>query len=272
MAVDYLSKHLSTEGDLKGWDQYQDGSTIGVLSTAQGLLCHVYAGNNGNVVGEAALTLERLQNPDGGWQVRRALIGEQSEISITESTCYCLWALQAAGRADLSGPTQRAVEWLERTQGAAGGWRSSPRVAETQVGPTAAAVTVLARYRRARAAARGADWLRGLQCPDGGWGPTTPPSPLGRDFTSPAYTAHVIIALLASGVSASDPVIERGCKYLEETFDGSRAEPWRSTSFNTLVDPNTSARLEFRHFATPWAIVALAMAGRGLRTQWCSAE
>jgi hypothetical protein len=264
MAVDYLSKHLSTEADLKGWDQYQDGSTIGVLSTAQGLLCHVYAGYNGPLVDEAAATLEKLQNPDGGWQVRRALIGEQSEISITESTCYCLWALHAAGRSDLSDPTRNAIKWLEGVQGAGGGWRSSPRVAETQVGPSAAAVTVLSRYARASAVERGANWLRSVQCPDGGWGPTAPTSPLGRDFTSPAYTAHVIIALLASGASSADPVIERGCKYLEETFDSRRDEPWRPTSFNTLVDPNTSSRLDFRHFATPWAVVALAMAGRGI--------
>jgi hypothetical protein len=264
MAVDYLTKHLSTEGTLKGWDQYQDGSTIGVLSTAQGLLCHVHAGHRGNLVTEAAETLERLQNPDGGWQVRRALIGEQSEISITESTCYCLWALHAAGRSELGPSARKAIEWLETTQGADGGWRSSPRVPQTQVGASAAAVTQLSRYSRTGAVTRGADWLRSAQCPDGGWGPTMPSGTVQQGFTSPAYTAHVIIALLASGATPADDAVRGGCSYLEEAFDTQREEPWRPTSFNTMVDPNTSARLEFRHFATPWAIAALAMAGRGI--------
>src|SRR2546423_12477479 len=94
--IELLDHNISIEDDDRGWSQYLDGSAVGALSTAQGLLAHVHAGDRGSVIEDAARTLEAIQNPDGGWQVRRALVGGPSEKSITESTCYCLWALSEA--------------------------------------------------------------------------------------------------------------------------------------------------------------------------------
>ncbi|MGW1996399.1 hypothetical protein [Embleya sp. NPDC001921] len=48
MSVAYLDSHLSIENGQWGWNQYQDGRSIGVLSTAEALLAHIYAGAKGN--------------------------------------------------------------------------------------------------------------------------------------------------------------------------------------------------------------------------------
>jgi Squalene-hopene cyclase C-terminal domain len=131
---------------------------------------------------------------------------------------------------------------------------------EPQVSATAAAVQMLVRCDRSGSVERGATWLRAAQRRDGGWGPT-----MASRFSSPAYTAHAVLALLASGMTATEAPVRRGCcEYLRTTFHPERAEPWDSVSVNTVVDDRTASRLEFRHFATPWALAALSAAGHDL--------
>lgn len=268
-SIDYLDAHVCTEGSLKGWNQYQDGSRIGVISTAQALLSHVYAGSRDDVVEESTKTLEALQNPDGGWQVRRALVGATSEVSITESTAFCLSALHAAGRTESNEAVQRGLRWLQETQRLDGGWNSSSSGQAPHVVATALATRVLMAFKRTDVARRGADWLRTSQNVDGGWGPVAlPQGAQGTDSaesnSSPAYTAHAVIALRASGFDASERLIGKACSFLDAAFDSEREEPWASTSFTTLVDPESYARLDFRHFATPWVLAALSTVGRDL--------
>lgn len=264
MGMALLASHVSEEDELRGWSQYLDGRTVGALSTAQGLLAHVHAGKHGSVLDEMAATLEAIQNPDGGWQVRRALVGRPSERSITESTCYCLWALSAAGRTATNATIQKGVTWLELNQVRDnGGWQSAVGSSQPNVVATAAAVRVLARFGRHDAAERGVKWLRSAQLADGSWAATSGTN--GSDVSgSPAYAAHAILALRANGVASEDAVVRRGCQYLRRTFDPSADEPWRSTSVNAVVDDKTSARMEFRLFATPWVLTALCAAARNI--------
>jgi hypothetical protein len=258
-SLTFLAQHLAIENGCRGWAQYFDSQTIGLLSTAQGLLAYVHAGQRDDVVDDAAATIERMQNPDGGWQVRRALVGHESPVSITESTCYCLWALLEAGRR-LEQPVVRyGLAWLEQAQQPDGGWPPAMDQGEAQVSTTAAAIRILARCDRPVAVERGAAWLRAAQRRDGGWGPKAP-----SGYSSPAYTAHAVLALLASGTTPTQAPVQRGCEYLRTTFHPERDEPWRSISANTVVDDRTASRLEFRHFATPWALAALSAAGRDL--------
>jgi hypothetical protein len=263
LALDLLTECVSLEDGLRGWSQYLDGQTVGSLSTAQGLLAHVHAGRRGPIVEEAAATLEAIQNPDGGWQVRRALVGRPSELSITESTCYSVWALSEVGRTASSPVLQRGLDWLERSQRPNGGWQASARSGETQVSATSAAVRTLARFDRREAVTRGTEWLLQAQCPDGGWGTLTCRGGQSTGSTA-AHTAHAVIALLAAGVPRDDAAVRSGCQYLERTFDPSRDEPWPSAQDNVLVDDATSSRMFFRHFATPWALAALSLAGYDL--------
>jgi hypothetical protein len=264
----YLDNHLSVENEHWGWNLYMDGSSIGLLSTAEGLLSHAHAGVTGEFVTKPAETLESMQNPDGGWQVRRSLVGAHSELSITESTCAALWALHAAGRTAAAPSVRKGISWLEQTQRGDGGWPSSGRAPggqepESLVFPTTCAVRALARFGRTDVVTKGVAWLRSAQHADGGWGAVAHGAD-GRHTSSPSYAAYAIVAMLGAGLPINDGAIERGCEYLRNTFDPDREEPWTSTSHSALIDPATAARLDFRHFGTPWALAALCQAGYDL--------
>jgi len=265
-ALNYLETNMSCEGDLLGWDLYQRGTDIGTLSTALGLMAHIHAGQRGRLVERPVETLRTLQNEDGGWQVRGSLIGASSTVSVTESTAFCLTALRAVG--DGTGPhAQRAVAWLERHQRPDGGWPSGGSSvgadeAASRIYPTAQAVRALAGLGGREAVAHGVAWLRGRQGSNGGWRMTPDET---EDATEAAYTGHVVITLLACDVPADDPAVRRGCARLLEIFDLEADEPWPSSITPvTRVDGATPAALDFRHFGTPWALSALALAGHGL--------
>ncbi|MBX6765767.1 MAG: hypothetical protein IRY90_01175 [Actinomadura rubrobrunea] len=266
-SVLYLERHRSIENGKWGWNLYMDGHSLGILSTAEGVLAHVHAGVTGDQLSKPVESLDALQNPDGGWQVRRSLVGAHSDQSITESTCAVLWALHAVGRSASDPVVSAGLAWLESLQ-QDGGWPSAAGGAdgerpEPQVFPTTCAVRVLARYGRADAA-KGVAWLRAAQNEDGGWGAL--PALAGRpQASSAAYTAYTVVALLTAGLTASDPAVRKAVDYLRSCFDPSKDEPWEATAHTSLINPATSARLDFRHFATPWALAALCMAGADLR-------
>jgi hypothetical protein len=89
-SVHHIEENYTCQDDLSGWSQHWEERSVGILSTAQGLLALVHAGARGRFIQAAAATLERTQNEDGGWAIRHSLIGEPNSVSITESTCYRL--------------------------------------------------------------------------------------------------------------------------------------------------------------------------------------
>ncbi|HEX6341453.1 MAG TPA: prenyltransferase/squalene oxidase repeat-containing protein, partial [Umezawaea sp.] len=209
-SIAHLDDHLSVEGDLWGWNQYQVSSDLGTLSTGEALMAHVHAGVRGEYVDRPAETLEAHQNPDGGWQVRRSLVVAPSALSITESTCSCLLALAATGRSSGNEAARRGLQWLEEQQKPDSGWSSSAQDPDAAVFPTTTAVRALAAFGRTGPAARGVAWLRAAQCPDGGWGTHARAVERGQS-SAPAYTAYAVVALLAAGVPPTDQAITRGC-------------------------------------------------------------
>jgi prenyltransferase beta subunit len=262
-SVEYLEERFTVEDARAGWSQYLSNDAVGVLSTAQGLLALAHANVRSRYIEPTACCLEEAQNRDGGWQVMHSFLGEPNDISITESTCYCLWALIEAGRSVDSPVIAGGAAWLITTQRRSGGWGVSERSEEAQVIATAFAVRMLAKLGYRQAVAKGVDWLRSTQCADGGWGfQRTKRSEV--DLSSSAPTAHAVITLLSAGVPTTDQAIIHGCAYLRRRFNSEDAEPWPATLFDTLVDPGTSSRLIFRHYTTPWALVALSLAGADL--------
>ncbi|MBO2456455.1 prenyltransferase/squalene oxidase repeat-containing protein [Actinomadura violacea] len=261
----YLENHRSIEDGRWGWNLYMDGHSLGLLSTAEGILAHLHAGVTGDELSRPVASLVDMQNPDGGWQVRKSLVGAQSDQSVTESTCAVLWALHGVGRSSSDPVIADGLAWLESLQHD-GGWPSAAPLdgaaPELRVFPTTCAVRTLARYGRGDAA-KGVAWLRAAQNDDGGWG--SRPAVAGQTQASSAtHTAYTVIALLTAGVAATDPAVGRAVAYLRASFDPAKDEPWESSQDHSLINPATSARLEFRHFATPWVLAALAMAGTGL--------
>lgn len=254
-SIEYLAGHQSMEDGLPGWSLYLDGNSVGLLSTAEAVQAHVYAGIRGPLVEQAATTLERLQNADGGWRIGRSLVGGASDRSVVESTAECLLALAGAGRGE-SESVHRGLAWLENAAVKGGGWASVGGATEGLVYPTTMAVRALSRLGRGQAANTGVAWLRRAQRKDGGWGEER-----GEGSSEPAYTAYAVTALLDAGIDSSDSAVTRGCDHLRRTFEGKQAEPWPGATSIAVIDPQNNARLEYRHFATPWAIVALCRAG-----------
>lgn len=265
-STNLLLRSLAKDQGHQGWQQYFRKDSVGVLSTANGILACVYAGGPEawRLVDAPLASLRDFQAPEGGWRIRRSLVGAQSDKLITESTCHCLLAfLEAGHRSPEDDTVKRGLDWLVAQQHEDGGWSSTKQGHHSQVYPTALAVRILGLYRQKDAARKGIDWLLRTQCDDGGWG-ATGNAGNGPVSSSPAYAAAAISALIAADVDVGDSAIKRACDYLRRTFDPHRPEPWEATSFNTLVDREQHANLEFRHFATPYALAALCDAGYDL--------
>lgn len=267
-AVTFVERRRTAESGHWGWEQYlQRRGSIGTMSTAHGVLISLHGTRNrtGEQVERGLDTLRGMQNDDGGWQVKWSLVGGTADVSITESTCACLWAFHEARRdPGVEEAVERGLSWLERRQREDGGWASAGLdEGRPLVFPTAWAVRMLACHDRTDAVRQGVQWLRAAQCPDGGWGATSAVDDETLS-SSPAYTAAALLALRRAGVPPTDRTVMSGCEYLLRTFRPDRPEPWEPTSFTTPVDPQRPVHMDFRHFATPWALAALCECGYDL--------
>jgi prenyltransferase beta subunit len=257
--VQLLRDRMAASDGLIGWTQFLVGDSVGVLSTAQGILTFRAAEVVDADIRRNVETLLRLQNDDGGWPVRRALIGH-SERSITESTTYCLWALRSSGAAPQDPAILRGIEWLERAQLKDGGWGSTLNPSRARIYPTAFATEYLAAATgTSTSVKRAINWLRDAQNSDGGWGPLKEAAATGARNSKPLHTARALLAILAGGAQTADTHVENGIRYLRACLRPTDEEPWPSTSEVEAVDED--AALDFRHFTTPWVICAFLKAG-----------
>ena len=273
-----LRERMAEKDGLIGWTQFlAGGESVGVLSTAQGILTFLESGEAFESMRQNIQTLRTLQNSDGGWPVRRALIGHSAR-SISESTVYCLWALSSAGTDLRDDTVVKGIEWLERAQLNDGGWGSVTSAPRARTYPTAFGVWYLAKTAGTSNAVKQAiTWLREAQNADGGWGPLKSENPATSRDSTPLHTAHALRGMLAAGVARSDQQVRAGVAYLCSSFRGSDPEPWPSTSEVETVDAD--AALDFRHFTSPWAICALLDCGASVSdpvvsgaVQWLLAE
>jgi squalene-hopene/tetraprenyl-beta-curcumene cyclase len=104
-----------------------------------------------------------------------------------------------------------------------------------------------------------ADWIRGCQNPDGGWGELPhsydDPTTKGQGPSTPSQTAWALVALFAIGDRDSEAV-RRGVDYLltHQLYDGSwKDDHWTATGFPKVF------YLRYHLYATVFPLRALAL-------------
>jgi squalene-hopene/tetraprenyl-beta-curcumene cyclase len=191
-----------------------------------------------------------MQNRDGGWGAfdrdnhRTLLIrvpfadhNAMIDPSTPDLTARAAECLGLSGYTAAHPALRRAVDYLKRTQTAEGAWYG--RWGVNYIYGTSGVLRALEALglEKEAFAQRGAQWLRSVQNPDGGFGETIAsyddPSLKGKGESTPSQTAWGLIGLLAAG-SPSDPAAIRAASYLldHQNPDGSWDEElWTGTGF-----------------------------------------
>lgn len=258
-ALAFLEQKSVKHGTLLGWPHYLGTGMLGALSTAIGVLCYLHSGKIGApLIYESLNTIRNLQNQDGGWGIK-SLVGESNNMSITEGSLWALWALIAAGYGSEDNSIIKGILWLEQTQRSSGGWGSSEESQRERVYPTAFAVRVLSQLDpRSNAVKAGVSWLQSARNKDGGWGVFSAESP-HFDKSTALHTAHAILALLASGIPQNSDMIQEGVKWILSDYSELTEEGWPSQS--EVEQVSLTSAIDYRHYATPWCVVALTQSG-----------
>ena len=195
-----------------------------------------------------------MQNRDGGWgafdkdcdkqiltHVPFADHNAMIDPSTSDLTARALEALAQLGYDRGYPPAARAVEFLRREQESDGSWFG--RWGCNYVYGTWLALwglRAIGEEMSAESWVRGAEWLRGTQNDDGGWGELPQsyddPTLKGRGPTTASQTAWALLGLMAAGYADSDAV-SRGLRYLldHQETDGSWSEElWTGTGFPSV--------------------------------------
>ncbi len=191
-----------------------------------------------------------MQNRDGGWGafdrdntrsfLTRVPFADHNAMIDPSTPDLTARALECLGRygLDASHPAvRRAVSYLKRAQTSEGAWEG--RWGVNYVYGTSGVLRALETVglQHEKFALRGADWLRSVQNPDGGFGESIAsyddPSRKGIGESTPSQTAWGLIGLLAAG-SPSEPAILHATEFLlhRQKEDGSWDEDhWTGTGF-----------------------------------------
>jgi len=252
-----LESNIVRDGSLCGWPHYLSQPSIGGIGTAIGLLCFSYSSTQNPFIADNISTLRSIQNEDGGWSIRSTRIG--TSISITESTLFVLWALNCADLNEEDPSILKALEWLRKNQKKSGGWCSSINAKRERTFTTAFAVRILSKFGISSGTVKnGIEWLKRAQNPDGGWGTFSRGSKEGST-SSITHTAHALIALVSAGISLEDDVVKNGSNWLATELQKTRFHERETQVESEFVDGE--AILEYKHFSTPWAVIALLATG-----------
>lgn len=257
--LDFLCSSTSTKEGYVGWDQFIGRGRVGVIGTAIGVKALCISGLQSHLIHEGVKSLEASNLSDGGWGVR-SILDAGDEVSVVESTLYVLSALLNAGRNFGSQAVDNGVNWLFDLQHESGGWGTAKfRSAYTpRVFPTAFAITVLSKIEKEHKALKKAvDWLLNAQKSDGSWGAYS--GEQERLDGTAVHTARAILALQEYDGQRYQNVIARGGQWLINVYEPRNEEGWSSTSEVTFVSERN--RLDFKHYSTPWVVVALIKSG-----------
>jgi hypothetical protein len=203
-----------------------------------------------------AIYLKRRQSADGGWRIQTSSRPpiESSDFEATAITMRALLAFAPKPKqAEYGRAVERGAAWLTQTQ---------PKTNEDYVYRLLGLGWAGANKKAIRKAVRE---LIDLQRQDGGWAQLT-------TLSSDAYaTGQALTALAeAGGMTVSDPVYQRGVKFLLSTQleDGS----WFVATRTLPVQPYFDAEFPYERnqfisdAATNWATMALARAVKDKKT------
>jgi len=214
--------------------------------------------------------IARPQLEPGGWAFEFAN-DNYPDVDDTAEVVLALLRIRLASRARVRQAIDRAVKWTKGMQSREGAWgafdadntRSLVRelpfldfgevIDEPSADVTAHALEMLAKLGRAcdPEAVAAAGWLIDRQEAGGSW--------FGRWGVNHVYgTGAVVPALIAAGVSTSEPCIRRAVSWLErhQNEDGGWGEDPRSYD-----SPEWIGRGESTASQTAWALLALHAAG-----------
>ncbi|HKV85764.1 MAG TPA: prenyltransferase/squalene oxidase repeat-containing protein [Ktedonobacterales bacterium] len=171
------------------------------------------------------------QREDGGWPIDRDLETFDTDMSVfafaaageptpgAESVRSWLLARQFTARCFPTGARPGGWAWAMPA-----GWPDSDDTAYTLL-----ALRALGVPAESGALRRGARWLEGMQCSNGGWSTFVRNSSMPFDHDCPYVTGHALSALHAVGRLGERPrTLERALGYLRraQRYDGSFASIW----------------------------------------------
>ena len=256
-AVDWLvAEQITCDGDWRlrcpefrgecgGWafefenDVYPDvdDTTIVVLALREAALDGVADA----AIGRAERWVRAMRSRNGAWAAfdrdnTRELVyrlpfadfGAMLDPPTEDVTAHVVEMLAALGHGEGDPDVASGLAYLRRTQRPAGSWWG--RWGVNHVYGTWCAITALAALRTADdAVGRGADWLIGVQNPDGGWGESchsyVDETFAGAGRSTASQTAWAVLSLQASG-RAGHGACRAGLDFLRERLvDGTWDEP-----------------------------------------------
>lgn len=263
-AAGFIARSISsTQDGLLGWDHFIGRGRIGIVGTALGLETMCHAGIRSSLIERGAESLMTNTNPDGGWGLR-SLIDVGRDLSVAESTLHVISALLSVGYDGSEKAVSAGASWLRALQDPTGGWGTArtATACPPRVFPTSFALQVLSRIDRDDPSLHSATaWLCSAQNPDGSWGPLSFMQ-TGVSQGTATHTAKAVIALIEIDMAVHQTEIQRGVEWLTRSYDAKYEQGWLSTSEVTLVDER--GRIDYKHFASPWVLVALMKSGMNI--------
>jgi squalene-hopene/tetraprenyl-beta-curcumene cyclase len=153
---------------------------------------------------------------------------------------------------------QKAIQYLLKTQTPEGAWYG--RWGVNYVYGTSGVLRALTavKAKAEPAMARGIEWLRSVQQPDGGFGESCEtyhqPERIGRGETTPSQTAWGLLGLLTA-LPPDDPAVWRAVEYLVKRQNA--AGSWDERPFTGTGFPKVFY-LKYHLYRHYWPLFALA--------------
>ena len=272
-ALGFVKSYCRIIGKKHGWHQFLGSNKVGIVATAQALLCFHYFQEDFSEKQHAIATIKQAQflgkgdeTLDGGW----AYVTNASIFPTTECTAWVLLLLLEEG-INARECLDKGIAWLLANHPTDVkndlGWGSTKFDNEPRVYATALALRVLARgkYTTTNQFIKAKNWLIMVRNEeDGGW---------GEKRGSPStflHTAHALITLRECGIDPHSEILSEGCDWLLKMYDPENL--WNDLQRGGLVEhvnidappgivPSTQ-RVTYFHFTTPWVINALIVCGK----------